>query len=72
VKRARKWRPVVREGTAFESRAQEVAVDDARIDNPRREGESLAAWLERINVTAGVMTLSQCAEPVSREPGSDE
>lgn len=58
------WVPVVkaRPEDIFSSVAERNAVSDAQQDNPRREGESLLSWIERINVAANLMTLSQCQE----------
>jgi hypothetical protein len=66
-------------------RAEEVRTQDAMLDNPRREGESLVSWLERVNLAAGVMLSGQCdaierdwrEEDVAaflgpREPGGDD
>jgi hypothetical protein len=66
-------------------RAEEVRTQDAMLDNPRREGESLESWVQRVNLAAGVMLSGQCdaierdwrKEDVAaflgpREPGGDD
>lgn len=66
-----KWVPVIKPGSAFDDRTQEVRMNDAQLDNPRREGESLVSWIERLNVAAGTMTLSQC-EAIERDWREDD
>lgn len=61
-KPAPKWVPVIREGNPFDSRADEVRVLDAQRDNPRLPGEDINAWMQRVNVAAGLMLLGDCDE----------
>jgi hypothetical protein len=42
--------------------SEEVRTQDAMLDNPRREGESVLSWLERVNLAAGVMLSGHCDE----------
>lgn len=44
----------------FNSARDKLAMDAALLENPRRAGEDVIAWLERVNVAAGQMLLSQC------------
>jgi hypothetical protein len=56
------WVPVIkaRPEDVFASVAERNAISDWQQDNPRKEGEDLLEWIERGNVAASVMTLSQC------------
>lgn len=56
------WKLVVNPTPVFGSAKEKLSLETALKENPRREGEGLLSWLERGNVAAGIMTLSQCRE----------
>ncbi len=53
------WEPVVNPEPVYDSPSQKREYEAAVLANPRRPGESLLAWMERVSAAA------------SREPGAE-
>jgi len=69
-KPAGKWEHTICPSPLFDSARDKLAMDAALRENPRRAGEDIIGWLERVNYAAGQMRLDQC-EPRERTPGEE-
>ena len=63
------WEPVQIPRPVFSSPAEKRRIEQAMVDHPRRPGEEIVDWIERVNAAAGVTALAETGLPY-REPGS--
>jgi hypothetical protein len=69
----RVWVPVIVPKPVFNGSDETRRYQDAVTYNPRREGEGIVEWMERVNAAARPVVMPEQRFPYrEREPGEDE
>ena len=67
-----KWEPVQVPSPVFKSAQEKQRIDSAIAENPRRQGEGLTDWFDRILAIAGVTAMANAGLPYrERDPGEE-